>query len=935
MRIRTHIASLLLAAASVSAQILGTTNTLDNVLMTTPMWSLADPFGFADLASATGRVATLELSSQSVTTRVSLLESAGYATTQSVAVVAASALDAYSVGTNAASIASAANATATNASALAASVHANSTNALAVAYAANVTAGTASTLASLAYGLAGSYYGYATNAIALATAADAKADAALALISAAADPYILLARPEAGLYSGYSDLSMTNPSVPSNRIYSVYTPTSSVWRATWPDWRFSDGSYTNDTVGPMPYPLTYPVPGGVAAWSWGYDTAGSGGSNTLYAVTNAAGGVDLHYYNGYMGAYGILASTNLTALAYTNGAGFALVSGTSEAWAGTFTVSFSYTLPPSVTTLVAVAATKADVSSLGSVLGDAHETLTAEVSDIQYAVFGYADPGSTYPGFDLFTSYIAHTNDSANPHSVTAAQTGAVSTNELASLVDTNELNAALAPLVDTNDLTAAIAAIPEPYTVRDTTDTNRWWRFEGTQAVQYALGAVVTNYTVTLSTNFMEFITYTRPVWTNNVWPFVDGVWEGTNTSGSFVLNWNGAENNPGAQWLGAVADWNANPLVTLSPSFEAVDTATVYQHVYYPTNATGNVLGPVPTNLVTYAQLLAWWIETEATKIDAQEFEDHVTPVLVADPHIQYLLETNAVTAEMVTNIAHAVNEVTTIHYAVSNVSDIAGYLVLTNTPSTNETKYIVANNPTNGEYVAQFVAEPFGIAGSVSEGHIETRVHMSISGGGGSLSVVAEPYLVDGAGNTVIEWSGGNAVPVPGVDGDGNLFVTPVNTAYTYAPTDRRAVKIKVVAKTGAPVLTIAMENGKQLTLAFPVPTSFFASKLDLMDYLPKTYTNTIPVAGNTLLTLDGTNLTVTGATFAHRATVTNAYRLNMSATAPAFHYGLTILGTNAVTFADNLLLRGTATVTGTNCVAFQPWTNGTWEVLWGGK
>jgi len=94
-------------------------------------------------------------------------------------------------------------------------------------------------------------------------------------------------------------------------------------------------------------------------------------------------------------------------------------------------------------------------------------------------------------------------------------------------------------------------------------------------------------------------------------------------------------------------------------------------------------------------------------------------------------------------------------------------------------------------------------------------------------------------------------------------------------------------------------------------------------------------TLPLPGNTELTLDGTNLTVTGATYAYRATVTNAYRLNISDYAPAFHYGLTIIGTNAVTFADNLLLRGTATVTGTNCVAFQPWTNGTWEVLWGGK
>lgn len=40
-----------LLALAAPAQILGTTNTLDNVLMTTPMWSLADPFGFTVLSN--------------------------------------------------------------------------------------------------------------------------------------------------------------------------------------------------------------------------------------------------------------------------------------------------------------------------------------------------------------------------------------------------------------------------------------------------------------------------------------------------------------------------------------------------------------------------------------------------------------------------------------------------------------------------------------------------------------------------------------------------------------------------------------------------------------------------------------------------------------------------------------------------------------------
>ena len=288
--------------------------------------------------------------------------------------------------------------------------------------------------------------------------------------------------------------------------------------------------------------------------------------------------------------------------------------------------------------------------------------------------------------------------------------------------------------LASTDYVDSAIASVPQsdPFIVRDTADTNRWWRFEGTNAVQYELGAAATNYTVTLSEDFMETVGGTRPAWTNNVWPFTDGDWEGIAIPGTgniisyknYQSSWGGFEYYP----------------ALLTPGTDSQGTATVYQHIYYPTNATGNTLGPIPTNLVTDADLAAWWQDTEATKLDAQEFEDHVTPAITPDPH--------------------------------------AGV-------------------------------------------------------------------------------------------------------------------------------------------------------------YLLRAYTNAVPVAGNTLLTMDGTNLTVTGETFAYRAFPTNAYRLGISPTAPAFHYGGTIIGTNAVTFADNLLLRGTATVSGTNCFALQPWTNGLWEVLWGAK
>jgi hypothetical protein len=98
----------------------------------------------------------------------------------------------------------------------------------------------------------------------------------------------------------------------------------------------------------------------------------------------------------------------------------------------------------------------------------------------------------------------------------------------------------------------------------------------------------------------------------------------------------------------------------------------------------------------------------------------------------------------------------------------------------------------------------------------------------------------------------------------------------------------------------------------------------------------FTNSIPAAGCSVLSMtDETNLVVTGSTYAYTANVATNYWLSIAPTAPAYHYSLTVYGTNACTLADNMRLIGTKTETGTNCVAFKPWTNGLWEVMWGGK
>ena len=137
-----------------------------------------------------------------------------------------------------------------------------------------------------------------------------------------------------------------------------------------------------------------------------------------------------------------------------------------------------------------------------------------------------------------------------------------------------------------------------------DSQETNRWWVITATNAVQYEFLPVVTNYTVTLSSDFEETITHTRPSWTNNVYPFTDGYWRGYVSEGTLGVFFDDSEP---ALWTTSEA-YPEYP-ATCTVQYNGLGTATVYQHIYFPTNATGNTLGPIPTNLITQAQLEAWW--------------------------------------------------------------------------------------------------------------------------------------------------------------------------------------------------------------------------------------------------------------------------------------------------------------------------------------
>ena len=87
------------------------------------------------------------------------------------------------------------------------------------------------------------------------------------------------------------------------------------------------------------------------------------------------------------------------------------------------------------------------------------------------------------------------------------------------------------------------------------------------------------------------------------------------------------------------------------------------------------------------------------------------------------------------------------------------------------------------------------------------------------------------------------------------------------------------------------------------------------------------SSVPAAGCTLFS--GTNLDISGATYAYTATNAAAYTINVSPTAPRYHYSLRILNTNAPAYGSGVVLDGSWTPTGTNIVLLWPDTGTIWR------
>lgn len=135
-----------------------------------------------------------------------------------------------------------------------------------------------------------------------------------------------------------------------------------------------------------------------------------------------------------------------------------------------------------------------------------------------------------------------------------------------------------------------------------------RWAEWNGGSNIVIYLATVsATNYSVSLSADFLG-ADGQRPAWTNNVWPFEDGVWHG------MVFNM-GGEYWYSLQNTAMTYAWDAYPPnpVTFPLVLSGVQsgTATVFSHYSYVTNIEWRYVLPlhaIPPELANLDNLQGW---------------------------------------------------------------------------------------------------------------------------------------------------------------------------------------------------------------------------------------------------------------------------------------------------------------------------------------
>ncbi len=201
--------------------------------------------------------------------------------------------------------------------------------------------------------------------------------------------------------------------------------------------------------------------------------------------------------------------------------------------------------------------------------------------------------------------------------------------------------NTAAIAVLQTNTLTRADGLA---YVTKEAFSTNRvtrWYDPEsptrwaewdgGTNIVIYKAEVSGTNLQVTLSSDFEETATHTRPSWTTTNWPFTDGDWVAETYPDGFVAikaylveysSWGGNVNT-----LPAVLTPDSFAQGTATVSIASFNLTTNVEYRYFlPTNA-------IPPELSNLDALQGWLNNLYAGKGD---FDAHAPPGTIATPHL-----------------------------------------------------------------------------------------------------------------------------------------------------------------------------------------------------------------------------------------------------------------------------------------------------------
>lgn len=165
-----------------------------------------------------------------------------------------------------------------------------------------------------------------------------------------------------------------------------------------------------------------------------------------------------------------------------------------------------------------------------------------------------------------------------------------------------------------------------------DPDDVHRWaeWVVGMTNIVIYRAEVSGTNFMVTLSDNFLETQSMVRPAWTNNVFPFLETDWAGTQTVEQATVTFTAG----GTVWRTTETTY---PLLVVPFTPYAQGTATVSiasfnlttnveWRYYLPTNA-------IPPELQNLDALQGWLNNLYAGKA---AFDGHAPAGTIAAPHL-----------------------------------------------------------------------------------------------------------------------------------------------------------------------------------------------------------------------------------------------------------------------------------------------------------